>query len=165
MPRWTPESDYDELYATLAAFEKEKVRYAVFGAVALNAHGLARATEGLDVFVEPIADNIESLRRALHSVFNDPSIDEINLEDFLGAYPALEYIAPEPASDFKIDILVRLGELFRYEDLATERVPFEDLVVTVVTPRQLYEMKRNTIRMKDRADAEALRRHFRLDGD
>jgi hypothetical protein len=34
--------------------------------------------------------------------------------------------------------------------------------VTVVTPRQLYLMKKNTARPKDRMDAEALRRKFGL---
>ena len=33
----------------LRAFEQERVEYAVFGAVALNIHGIGRATEDLDV--------------------------------------------------------------------------------------------------------------------
>jgi hypothetical protein len=37
----------------LKALEREGVRYIVFGAVALNLLGLARATEDLDLFVEP----------------------------------------------------------------------------------------------------------------
>jgi hypothetical protein len=36
-----------------AALEREGVRYIVFGAVAINVLGLARATEDLDLFVEP----------------------------------------------------------------------------------------------------------------
>jgi hypothetical protein len=38
-------------------------------------------------------------------------------------------------------------------------------VVSVVTPRTLYRMKRNTVRVKDRVDADALRRKFNLDTD
>jgi len=47
--------------------------------------------------------------------------------------------------------------------LRTERLPFGDLTITVVTPRTLYEMKRDTVRLKDRADADLLRRRFRLE--
>jgi hypothetical protein len=49
--------------------------------------------------------------------------------------------------------------------LNAQRLPFEGLLVTVVTPRQLYLMKKNTLRPKDRMDAEALRRRFALEDD
>jgi hypothetical protein len=42
-------------------------------------------------------------------------------------------------------------------------MPYEELTVTVVTPRTLYRMKRDTVRPKDRADAAAIRQHFRID--
>lgn len=53
----------------------------------------------------------------------------------------------------------------RWADLQHQRVPFEDLTVSVVTPRTLYEMKRHTVRHKDRIDAEVLRQRFGLEGD
>ena len=78
-----------------------------------------------------------------------------------------EYIlhAAPPEGAFYVDILTRLGEAFRFEDLETQRLPFEGLLVTVVTPRQLYLMKKDTVRPKDRMDAEALRRKFGLPDD
>ena len=108
-------------------------------------------------------ENVEVLKRALRSVFADPSIDEISADDLLGDYPAVQYVPPEGA--FYVDILTRLGEAFRFEDLETQRLPFEGLLVTVVTPRQLYLMKKDTVRPKDRMDAEALRRKFGLPED
>jgi hypothetical protein len=62
-----------------------------------------------------------------------------------------------PGGTFHIDILTRLGGAFQFSDLETERVPYEDLTVTVVTPAMLYRMKRDTVRPRDRADAIALR--------
>lgn len=41
-----------------------------------------------------------------------------------------------------------------------QRVPFDDLIVSVVSPRTLYLMKRDTVRLKDRPDAEMLRQRF-----
>jgi hypothetical protein len=43
--------DFELIKSLLAALERQRVRYAVFGAVALNLHGLARFTEDLDLFV------------------------------------------------------------------------------------------------------------------
>ncbi len=63
-----------------------------------------------------------------------------------------------------LDILTRLGEAFSYEDLETQRLPFEGLMVSVVTPRTLYRMKKDTVRPKDRMDADALRRKFDVEG-
>jgi len=52
--------------------------------------------------------------------------------------------ALEPSGTFHLDILTRLGEAFHFEDLETQRVPFEELSVTVVTPSTLYRMKKGT---------------------
>jgi hypothetical protein len=153
--------DFERLQSILRALEDHQVHYAIVGAVALNLHGFARFTEDLDIFVEPEPENIERLRAALKSVFADPDIDDIRTEDILGPYPAIQYVPPEGA--FHLDIVTRLGEAFAFKDLVTERVRFGDLTVTVVTPRTLYEMKKDTVRLKDRADAELLRRQFGLE--
>jgi len=38
----------------------------------------------------------------------------------------------------------------------------DELTVSVVTPQTLYEMKRDTIRLKDKADAQLLKERFGL---
>lgn len=158
---YTPGVDYTASRAVLDALEQEGVEYAVFGAGAMNLLGLARFTEDLDLFVAPTAENIARLRRALRLVFDDPSIDEITAEDLLGEYPAVQYVPPEGA--FRLDILTRLGEAFSFADLEIERVAFDGLTVSVASARTLYRMKRDTVRLKDRADAALLRERFRLD--
>lgn len=153
--------EFDVLKRVLAALETRQVRYVIFGAVALNLHGLARSTEDLDLFVAPEADNIERLKQALSDAIDDPEIATIAAADLLGDYPAVQYFPPGGA--FHIDILTKLGEAYSFKDLETERVPFEDLTVTVVTPGMLYRMKRDTVRPKDRADAAAIRQRFKVD--
>jgi hypothetical protein len=153
--------DFEILKRVLAALEARGVRYAIIGAVALNLHGLARSTEDLDIVVEPEAGNIERLKLALHDVIDDPDIDDITAADLLGEYPAVQYVPPEGA--FRVDILTRLGDAFGFSELETERVPYEDVLVTAVTPRMLYPMKRDTARPKDAADAAAIRQRFRID--
>ena len=153
--------DFDVLKRVLAALEARRVNYVIFGAVALNLHGLARSTEDLDLFVEPEESNIERLKLALKDAIADPDIDQITAADLLGAYPAVQYFPPGGA--FHIDILIRLDEAFRFADLETERAPYEDVMVTVVTPRMLYRMKRDTVRPRHKADAIAVRERFRLE--
>ena len=152
--------NFDAVKRVLAAFEAERVEYVVFGAAAINLLGLARATEDLDVFVAASRENIERLKTALRSVFDDPHIDEITAEDLLGDYPSVQYVPPE--GTFYIDILARLGEVYRFDNIASQRVDFDGLKVNVATPAMLYEMKKGTGRPKDWGDAEALRRRFNL---
>jgi hypothetical protein len=80
--------DYETTRAVLAAFEREGLVYAIFGAVALNLHGLE-----------------------------------------------------------------------------TERVDFDGIDVTVVTPRMLHRMKRAAVRPQDRADASRLADRFGFEED
>lgn len=145
----------------LAAFEREGVNYIVFGAVAVNLLGLPRATEDLDIFIAPEQENVERLKKALFSVFEDPLIEEISVEELLGDYPAVQYVPPQ--GEFHIDILTRLGEAFRFDDLEAMRVELNGQLVTVATPKTLYRMKKDTVRPKDWGDAAALRLRFKLE--
>src|ERR1041384_2362973 len=132
--------DYELTKKVLAALEAEGVQYVVFGAVALVLHGLPRALEDLDIFIAPERDNIERLKAALRSVFDDPCIDEITADDLLGEYPAAQYVPP--SGEFHIDVLTRLGELFALASIVSERVDFDGVSVSVVTPEMLYRMKK-----------------------
>lgn len=153
--------DIEVLKRVVAALEARGVEYAIFGAVALNLHGIVRATQDLDIFVAPDRANVERLKQALRDAIDDSAIDEISADDLLGEYPAVQYTPPD--GSFYIDILTRLGEAFTYADLKRERVPFGDLTVTVVSPRTLYDMKKDTMRPKDRIDAQWLRDRFKLE--
>lgn len=155
--------DLDIIKQVLAALERERVDYVVVGAVAINFLGLPRATEDLDIFVAPEAANIERLKKALRSVFADPSIEEISAEDLLGDYPAVQYIPP--TGSFYIDILTRLGETYRFEEIETMRVNVDGLDVRVTTPRMLHRMKRDTVSATDRADVALLVHRFALEDD
>lgn len=141
-----------------AAFEEEGVRYLVFGGAAMNLHGLPRFTEDLDVFIEPTRENVEAVKRALRRVYEDPNIDEISADDLVGEYPAVQYVPPE--GDFHVDILTRLGEAFRFEDLEPDETMLDGVRVRLVSPRTLFRMKKDTVRPKDRLDADGLRAKY-----
>jgi hypothetical protein len=87
----------EDVLNVLAALERAGVRYTVFGGLAMAAHGFHHATRDLDLFVAPVAANVE-------------------------------------------------------------RVPAGSVTITVVTPETLYRMKRDTVRLRDRDDAQRLAR-------
>lgn len=153
----TPPLDEERLRAVFRALEQHRVEYAVFGAVALGLHGLARATADLDLFIRADAENVERLKSSLRAVYDDPSIDEISAADLCGEYPAVRYLPPD---GFGFDILTRLGKAFSYETLDIEERDYEGIRVRVVTPRTLWRMKKDTVRPTDRFDAEILAERF-----
>jgi hypothetical protein len=151
--------DLQEAKALLAALQREGVEYVLVGSMGMAVQGLVRATHDMDFFVSPRPENVEKLRRALKSVFqDDPDLDSITAEDLGGDYPAIEYTPPH--GRWSIDILSRLGEAFRYEDVEWEEVVSEGIWVRVATPRMLYRMKKDTVRLQDRIDAARIRERF-----
>ncbi len=86
--------------------------------MAMAAQGLARATREMDFFVAPNEDNIERLKRALRSLFDDPNIEQIDPKELIGAFPAVEYTPPH--GRHSMDILTRLGEAFANLRVACE---------------------------------------------
>ena len=152
--------DFDKFLEVLRALAREGVDYVLVGAVALGIHGLVRATEDVDLFIRPDGGNVERLKRALRSVWDDPEIASITAQDLAGEYPTVRY--GPPGEGFVIDLLSRLGSAFAFEDLEAETVSLEGVPVRVATPATLYRMKKGTVRPIDRADAAALREKFGL---
>ena len=153
----------EEVKAVLAALVQEGVDFVVIGSMAMAAQGLPRATQDLDLFVAPEIENLEALKRALKSLFDDPSVEEIDPNELAGRYPAIEYVPPH--GRYSLDFLTRLGETFSWRDLdaESEEVRLGDLVVRVASPRMLYRMKKDTVRPQDRADAARIREAFELE--
>lgn len=153
--------DRDEILRVLRAFEESGLDYVLIGATAMGFHGVVRATEDLDVFIRPTAENVERLRVALRASYaGDPHIEDITAADLLGEYPAVRYYPP--SGDLYFDILTRLGEAVRFESIESETKSIDGTSVHVATPAALYRMKKGTVRAKDRQDAAALQERFNL---
>jgi hypothetical protein len=155
--------DFEKFLLFLGELEQNRVDYVLVGGVALNLHGIIRATEDIDLFVRPEEQNVERLKRALRTVWDDPDIDRITAEDLAGDYPTVRY--GPPGEDFVIDFISRLGSAFQFEDLKAETVDVEGVQVRLARPSTLYRMKKDTLRPIDRADAAALKEKFNLQED
>ncbi len=146
------------------ALEKEEVAYVLVGGLALFAQGLPRVTYDIDLFIQATVPNVERLKAALRSVYDDPSIEEIQAVDLCGEQGGVVRYGP-PEGDYVIDILGRLGEMWAYEDLEAQWIEVQGVRLRVATPRTLFRMKRGTVRPQDRADAAALALKFQLEDD
>jgi nucleotidyltransferase AbiEii toxin of type IV toxin-antitoxin system len=155
-------SAFDRLSELLRALEAERVSYVLFGGQAVNLHGIPRFTEDIDLFVEPTPENVERLRRAFTRVWNDSEIQQIRAEDLAGGYAVVRYGTPD---GFPVDLVARIGEAFRFEDVESETLMVGDLPVRIATPRMLYRMKKDTLRPIDHADAADLKAKFGLGDD
>jgi hypothetical protein len=156
--------DRDEIIRVLRAFEASGLEYVLIGAAAMGFHGLVRATEDLDIVIRATPENVERLRTALRQAYDDdPHVEEISADDLLGEYPAVRYYPP--TGDLFLDVLTRLGEAARFEDVDAEIREIEGARVRVATPAALYRLKRATVRAIDHQDAAALRERFNLKDD
>ncbi len=127
--------ELDRTLALLAALAEHDVDYVVVGAVALNLHGIVRATEDVDLFVRADETNIARLRDALSTLWDDPEIELISVEDLAGDYPVVRY--GPPGEDFVIDLVSRLGETVAFDDLQVETLTVEGVQVRVASPATL----------------------------
>lgn len=145
-------SQFEQFKRVLDALAKHKVDYILVGGVAVILHGIERLTRDIDIFVKMEHRNIERLRNALHSIFDDESINEITLEE-LQKYAVIRFGVND---NFCVDIMARIGEVAVYEDLEFETILHEGINVRIATPETLYNLKKDTIRHKDRFDAAYL---------
>lgn len=152
--------DFDKVREIAEAFNREGVEYILVGGAAVNLHGLIRDTEDVDYFIRPTVDNVERAKRALRSVWDDPAIDEIDAEDVCREYPTVRYGPPDV--EYYVDLMTGVGIAFRYDDLEAEVHDFEGVPIRMATPRTLIRMKKDTVRPKDRIDADSLRRMFKI---
>ena len=134
--------------AVLKALHENDVEYVLVGGLAAILHGVPRITEDIDIFLQGGASNIEKLKAALASVFNDKSIEEISTRD-LESYSVIRYGTP---GDFYIDIMIRIGERFAYSDLEYEIIKSHGIPIRIATVQTLINMKQGTLREIDRAD-------------
>lgn len=134
-------------------FEKNNVDYILIGGIAINIHGFARNTEDIDLFINPTETNVDNLRTSMNNIFHDNEINEITVEE-LEKYAVIRYGTHD---DFYIDIISKIGEQFRFQDLTYEEKFIEGVRIRVADLNTLYKLKENTYREIDQLDIKFLK--------
>jgi hypothetical protein len=146
-------NQFKNFLLVLKAFDKHNVDYVLIGGVAVILHGLERLTRDIDLFIKMTPKNIENVRNALSSVFRDTSIEDITLKE-LQDYPVIRYGTP---NGFYIDIITQLGEAISFEDLEFEIIEYHGVKIRIAKPEILYNLKKDTLRDKDKMDVQFLK--------
>jgi len=142
-------NQFNKFIEVLAAFEKYDVEYVLIGGVALILHGSERLTRDIDILIDSDPANVEKLKKALYSVFDDSSVAEISPEE-LKKYSVIRYGTPD---GFYIDIIDHIGELASFQVIESEILLYEGIKIRIAKPDALFELKKNSLRQKDQMDA------------
>ena len=138
----------------LAEFNARGVEYLVVGAHALAAHGLVRATKGLDVWVRPEMQNAGRVIAALVA-FGAP-LHDLTVDD-LSAAGTIFQIGVAP---IRIDVITAIdGVTFEEAWLGRIQASFADQAVSVLSRDDLIRNKRAAGREQDLLDVKWLERN------
>jgi len=128
-----------------------RVRFLIVGAHALAANGRPRATQDLDVLVEPTTANAARLGRALHA-FGFPE-----LAAAAGAFAEPDRMATLGREPLRIDVMTSItGVSFRQAWRGRLRVDLGGVEVGVLGRHELELNKRASGRPKDLLDLALL---------
>lgn len=150
-------ADFHDL---LQAFVDHQVRFMVVGAHAVGAHGVPRATQDLDLWIDSSPENAALVWRAL--VHFGAPLAELGIQQRDFTRP--EIVAQVGVPPNRIDILTDVTGL-RFEEAWSGRGHglIEGVRVPVIGRDSLIQNKRAAARHKDLGDVEALERGSRLD--
>jgi hypothetical protein len=145
----TRAATYEDVLRVAELLEREHVEYAIIGGYALALQGIVRLTEDVDVLVEPTPENARRWVRALAQL-PDGAAKELEGDETLHEEP----YAIRVNDEFTIDVM-QSASGFTWQQLAPYRQRVEG--INVISLEGLLRMKEHG-RLKDQADAEAIRR-------
>jgi hypothetical protein len=152
----TRAATYEDVRRVTDLLEHEGVEYALIGGYALAIQGIVRLTEDVDILVQPSPENSRRWVRAL-SKLPDGAARELSGDDTLH----LEPYAIRINDEFTVDVMNSASGM-TWDELVPYRKRLEGM--NVLSLEGLLRMKEHG-RLKDQADAEAIRRALGIDRD
>lgn len=153
MDERTRAATYEDVRRVAELLEGEHVEYALIGGYALALQGIVRLTEDVDILVEPTLENSRRWVRAL-SKLPDAAAKELVGDNTLHE----ELYAIRINDEFTVDVM-NSASGFTWAELAPYRTRIEG--INVLSLEGLLRMKERG-RLKDQADAEAIRKALHL---
>lgn len=142
--------ELEDLLSLCKALNDEGVRYVLIGGFAVILHGFVRATKDIDLLVDPSAENIQRLKRAM-ATLPDNAIDLI-ADDEVERYGVVR-VADEIVVDLmKTACGVSYAQAAPHIDMRSVEgvvIPLADKVLLIRT--------KNTVRPSDASDVHFLR--------
>lgn len=139
--------DFEELLTLLS---DGGVKFIVVGGVACALNGFVRATEDLDILIEPSEKNIKTILNVLKG-WGEGYADELQISDFAVSPGAIRVI-----EDFPLDIFTVLNE--KTYDQLSQNTNRTKQGILYLNRGALIEIKKNSSREKDKIDVLALQK-------
>lgn len=155
---------YERVFREL---NKERAKYLVIGGIALNLHGVPRATADVDLAAEIEKRNLKKIATVLKKIGFKPRLPvEIedfsnpqNLEKWHKTKKMVAFTFWNPKKSFEeIDILINSPIEFKDLDKAKKVIKAKDISIPIVSIDHLIKLKEMSGRKQDEADIKALKK-------
>lgn len=154
----------------LKAFNREGVEFVVIGGIALNLHGVPRATADLDMAIALEEENLKKIVNILKAFGHKPrapiNIDEFaigNLERWRNEKKMDTFTFWNPKKPYEeIDILIHNPIDFGQLKSKAQIITAEGLEIPIASIDHLIKLKRISNREQDKSDIKALQKIEKL---
>jgi len=133
----------DDLVSVCKKLNEAGARYILIGGFAVNYYGFPRATEDIDLLVDPSEDNISKIKSAL-SFLPDNAVKEVALDD------VEKYTVVRVADEVVIDLLKSACDI-TYEKAGVEYFEFKGIRIPIADISTMIQTKQG-IRPRDKED-------------
>jgi len=133
----------DDLVAACKRLNEEDVKYVLVGGFAMNYYGFPRATEDIDLLVDPSDENILKIKSAL-SFLPDNAIKEVALDD------VKKYEVVRVVDEITIDLLKKACDI-TYEKAGIEYFEFKGVRIPIADIATMIKTKQG-VRPRDKED-------------
>ncbi len=159
---------YEKVFRQL---NDRNVRYLVVGGIAVNLHGVPRATMDLDLMIDTARKNVETFIDALKNLDYKPRFQEnpLNLAD---PEKRAEWQAKKHMVAFsfyqsdvpylQVDVFLKNPIDFDEAEKNKDTVNVEDITIPILSLDDLIRLKQLSNRLQDVSDVEALRQVRRI---
>lgn len=146
----------EDLLRLCRSLNEHGARYIVVGGFAVIQHGFTRATEAIDLLVEPSPENQRRVKQALE-VLPDRAVRELGDDDLRN------WLVVRVADEVVVDLMLSAGGISYHEaSREVETVVLRGVPVPFASPRLLLRMKQSP-REKDILDRQFLEMKVRPD--
>ncbi|MFA4829696.1 MAG: nucleotidyl transferase AbiEii/AbiGii toxin family protein [Thermodesulfovibrionales bacterium] len=133
----------DDLLAVCKKLNEKGVRYVLIGGFAMNYYGFPRATEDIDLLVDPSNENISKLKNAL-SFLPDNAVREVAPDD------VEKYEVVRVADEIVIDLLKKACDI-TFDKAGIEYFEFKGICIPIADISTMVKTKQG-VRPRDKED-------------
>lgn len=149
----------------LREFYNNKVHYIIVGGIALNLHGVPRATFDLDIIIAWEEENIRKIENILHALNFKPMVP-VKLSDLNKKEKREELIHKKHMIAFnfynpddpleEIDIIIKEDSDFNKLFKRKKVIRIDDFEIYLISLEDLIKLKKGSKRFKDKEDMKNL---------